>query len=271
MLMNSIFSPSRYKYSFIILRQLVITDFKLRYQGSLLGYLWSLLKPLAQFGILYVVFSVFLRVGKDIDNFPIYLLLGIVLWGFFLEVTANCMMSIVVRGELIRKINFPRYVIVLSCSLSGLTNLFFNMIVVLIFALVTGVDFGIQLLLVIPLLAELFIFTLAVGFILSMLYITFRDTNFIWEVIVQGAFYATPILYPISLVPEKIAKVIMLNPMAQIIQDMRYALVSTSTQTIGDLYGHRLIWLIPVSLSVILISVSGILFRHRSKYFAERV
>ena len=269
--MNSIFSPSRYKYSFIILRQLVITDFKLRYQGSLLGYFWSLLKPLAQFGILYVVFSVFLRVGKDIDNFPLYLLLGIVLWSFFLEVTINCMMSVVIRGGLISKINFPRYVIVLSSAFSGLINLFFNMIVVLIFALVTGAEFGIQSLLIFPLIIELFTFTLAVGFILSTLYITFRDINFIWEVIMQGAFYATPILYPLSLVPEKIAKAMMLNPMAQIIQDMRYALVSTNTQTIGDLYGHRLIWLVPLGLSVILISVSSILFRHRSKYFAESV
>ncbi|MGK2896606.1 MAG: ABC transporter permease, partial [Candidatus Saccharimonadales bacterium] len=113
----------RYRYSLILLKELVITEFKLRYQGSVLGYLWSLLKPLFLFTILYFVFVFFLRVGSDIPHWPVALLLGIVLWNFFGEITNNGLGSIVGRGDVIRKINFPKYVIVLASSISAFINL----------------------------------------------------------------------------------------------------------------------------------------------------
>ena len=271
MSITSVFSPGRYRYSSLLLRQLVITDFKLRYQGSTLGYLWSLLKPLGQFGILYLIFSVFLRIGEGIKNFPVYLLLGIVVWNFFSEVTVNSMFSVVSRSELLRKINFPKYTIVLSSAFSGLINLFFNMIVVFIFLIISKIEFDFHMLLILPVIIELFVFSLAVGFFLSTLYVKFRDINFIWEVLMQGAFYATPILYPLSRIPEKAAKVIMINPMAQIIQDMRYVLVTADTQTIGEIYNSRLVWLVPIGLTLGLMFVSGIIFKIQSKKFAERV
>src|SRR4051812_19118284 len=102
----------RYRYSAILLRQLVVTDFKLRYQGSMLGYLWSLLRPLLMFVILYFVFTIALPVGKDVPYFPQYLLLGIILWNFFGEVTSGSVGAIVGKGDLMRKINFPKYVII---------------------------------------------------------------------------------------------------------------------------------------------------------------
>src|SRR5688500_16681585 len=107
----------------ILLRELVITDFKLRYQGSALGYFWSLLKPLLLFAILYVVFVKLLKFGGDIEHYPVYLLLGVVLWSFFIEATTNGLQSIVSRGDLIRKINFPKYIIVISGTISSLINL----------------------------------------------------------------------------------------------------------------------------------------------------
>lgn len=97
----------RYRYPSILLRQLVVTDFKLRYQGSTLGYLWSLLRPLALFVILYIVFAKFLKIGDSIPNYPVYLLVGIVIWNYFAEVTGGSVGAIVGRGDLIRKINFP--------------------------------------------------------------------------------------------------------------------------------------------------------------------
>src|SRR5205085_912081 len=109
----------RYRYSIILLKQLVKTDFKLRYQGSLLGYIWSLLRPLALFVILYTVFAKILKVGNAIPNFPIYLLLGIVFWNYFAEVTTGSVTAIVGRGDLLRKLSFPRYVIVLAGSFSA--------------------------------------------------------------------------------------------------------------------------------------------------------
>jgi ABC-2 type transport system permease protein len=101
----------RYRYSAILLRELVITDFKLRYQGSVLGYLWSLLRPLFMFVVLYLVFTVFLPTAKDIPHKPVYLFLGIVLWNFFNEITTGSVGSILGKGDLLRKINFPKYVI----------------------------------------------------------------------------------------------------------------------------------------------------------------
>src|SRR5690606_32270095 len=113
-------SFSKYRYSLVLLRELVITEFKLRYQGSVLGYLWSLLKPLFLFTILYFVFFHFLRIGEGVPNWPVSMLLGIVLWTFFSEITTNGLSSVVSRGDVIRKINFPKYVIVFASSISAL-------------------------------------------------------------------------------------------------------------------------------------------------------
>jgi ABC-2 type transport system permease protein len=261
----------RYRYSFVLLRQLVKTDFKLRYQGSILGYLWSLLRPLALFLILYVVFVRFLRFGSDIPHFPIYLLIGIVLWNFFIEVTTGSVAAIVGKGDLLRKLNFPKYVLILAGSFSALINLALNSVVILIFMVINHVEFRAIGLLFPIFIAELFIFALAIGFFLSAAYVRYRDVNYIWEVITQGAFYATPIIYPLSLVPVEAAKILMLNPVAQIIQDIRFVLVTNQTQTIDDFYGGHWIRIVPVIMALLLVVIAATYFRRRSKYFAEEV
>lgn len=261
----------KYRYSFILLRELVITDFKLRYQGSVLGYLWSLLRPLALFGILYVVFVEFLRIGADIPHFPVYLLLGIVLWNYFAEVTGLGLGSIVSRGDILRKINFPKYVIVVAGSFSSLINLAINLIVIAFFMAFNGVDVSPYVYLVPLLVLELFILGLGVSFLLSALFVKFRDINYIWEVIMQGAFYATPILYPLSIVPEYAAKILLLNPMAQIIQDMRYLLITPVTSTVESVYGNWYFNAIPIGIVILIAIVGGIYFKSSSKHFAEEV
>lgn len=262
---------SRYRYSAILLRQLVVTDFKLRYQSSVLGYLWSLIRPLALFVILYFVFVKFLRIGDSIPHFPVYLLIGIVLWNYFAEVTTGSVMAIVGKGDLIRKINFPKYVIVLAGSFSALINLGLNFIVISIFMFANGVDIRSSIVYLPILILELFIFSLAIAFFLSAIFVRYRDVNYIWEVIMQGAFYATPILYPVSLVPDNIAKILLINPMAQIIQDIRYVLITPSTETIATLYGTPWARLIPISIVVFLAVGATVYFKRRSKYFAEEV
>lgn len=261
----------RYRYSFILLKQLVKTDFKLRYQGSFLGYIWSLLRPLAIFIILYIVFIKFLSIGKDVPYYPIYLLLGIVLWNFFIEVTTGSVSVIVSSGDLIRKINFPKYVIILANSFSALINLFFNLIIVAIFMYINNVDIRLAALLFPFLVLELFIFSLALAFFLSAAFVRFRDISYIWEVVVQGAFYATPILYPLSLVPQAAAKIIMLNPVAQIIQDSRYFLVTDQSSTIVQIWENQYIRFLPYIIVVVSVLIAAIYFRSRSKYFAEEV
>ncbi len=122
-----------------LIKQLVITDFKLRYQGSVLGYVWSLARPLMLFGVLYVVFAHFFKFGDGIPNYPTYLLLGLVLWTYFIEATNMSLGATVGRGDLIRKVSIPKYTIVLSASISALVNLTLNLVVVFIFMTITGV------------------------------------------------------------------------------------------------------------------------------------
>lgn len=262
----------RYRYSIILLKQFVKTDFKLRYQGSVLGYLWSLLRPIFMFAILYTVFGVFLKAKGNIPHYPVYLLLGIVLWNYFAEVTSGSVAAIVGRDDLIRKINFPKYVIIFAGSFSAFINLVLNFVVIAILMIITGVSVSWQAIIIVPLIAELFIFSIAMAFFLSALYVKFRDVSYIWEVLMQAGFYATPILYPMSFVPHKVAKIMLLSPLAQIIQDARHVLVTPATQTIADFWGgDKWIWAIPIGITLIIGYMSSSYFRSRSRYFAEEV
>lgn len=265
---------ARYRYSLIILKQLVVTDFKIRYQNSALGYLWTLLRPLGLFVVLYIVFAKFLRVGDAVPHYPVFLLLGIVLWNYFVEVTSGSVASIVGKGEIMRKVSFPRYVVVLAGSVSAIINLIINMIVIFFFMFLSKTPFRIEGLLIVFPIIELFILALAVGFILSALYVRLRDVNYIWEVVLQAAFYATPILYPISLVTHIsviAGKVLMLNPMAQLIQDARVFLVTPQATTITDVFGNQLARAIPVGIVLMLAVFSVFYFKKRSPFFAEEV
>ena len=268
--MQTIFG--RYRYSFILLRQLVKTDFKLRYQGSALGYLWSLLKPLFLFAILYVVFVEIVGVNYGVGNDGVYLLLGIVIWSFFNELTGGSVYAIASKGDLLRKINFPKYVIILSTGFSALINLFLNMLVVIIFMIFTRVSIDLSVLLVPLLFLELFIFSLGIGFFLSASYIKLRDIGYIWDVVLQAGFYLTPILFPLTFAPLWAQKLLMLNPAAQIIQDFRYLLVSNKTPTIANVYdGSQLMRVVPVLFVSVLAVVCYRYFSKRSKYFAEEI
>ncbi|MDZ7785835.1 MAG: ABC transporter permease [Candidatus Saccharibacteria bacterium] len=261
----------RYRYSIILLKQLVKTDFKLRYQGSALGYVWTLLRPLALFVILYIVFGQFIRFGDEIPNYEVYLLVGIVLWNYFAEVTNNSVKAIVDKGELLRKINFPKYVIVLAGSVSALINLAINVVVIAVFMIITDIPFTANLLFVPIFIAQLFVLALGMSFLLSAVYVRLRDINYVWEVIMQGAFYATPILYPLSLIPLSAAKVLMLSPVAQIIQDVRYLAITPNSDTISSLYMTHAIRLVPVGITVGITILAVYYFRKRSRFFAEEV
>lgn len=264
----------KYRYSLILLNELVITEFKLRYQGSALGYLWSLLKPLLLFIILYAVFVHFLKIGSDIPHWPVALLLGIVLWNFFSEVTNNGLGSIVGRGDVIRKINFPKYVIVLASSISAFINLLLNLVVIAAFMAINGVGISWGVLIAPLFVIELFVFALGLAFILSSLYVKLRDLNYIWEIIMQGLFYASVVIYPLTMVIDKnptVAIILMFNPVAQSIQDVRHFLVSESNPTLFTMTSG--VWWYGICFGIVaLIAVFGIyIFKKRSPYFAEDV
>lgn len=258
----------------ILLRELVVTDFKLRYQGSALGVLWSVLKPLFLFAILYVVFDQFLKLGRDIEHFPVYLLLGIVLWSFFTEATIQGLQSIVSRGDLIRKINFPKYIIVISSTVSAFINLGINLVVVFAFMLFNGVDLHWHALLAIPLIIELYVLALGIAFLLSSINVKLRDVGYLWDILLQAAFYATPIIYPLQMVAaqsEWAAKLLLLNPVAQIIQDMRYVLVTDQTLTLWNFVEQTWKHIIPFAIIFVITILAVIYFKKNSKKFAEQL
>lgn len=259
----------------VLLRELVITDFKLRYQGSVLGYVWSLLKPLLLFAIMYVVFVHFLRFGEGIDHFAVTLLLGIVMWTFFIEATNQGMQAIVSRGDLLRKINFPKYILVISGTVSALINFVLNLLVVLVFMLFDGVDFGWSALLFPVSIATLFAFALATAFFLAAINVKFRDIGHLWEVFLQGLFYATPIIYPLQLVMnynETAAYLLMLNPIAVLFQDARAQLVgSENVVTASQLFDNPLFLIVPYLIIAIVIATAIWYFKKSQAKFAELV
>lgn len=256
----------------ILLRELVKTDFKMRYQGSAIGYLWSVLKPLMLFAVMYVVFIYFLRFGADVPHFAVAMLLGMVLWQFFTETTNLGMMSIVQRGDLLRKLSFPTEIVVISVSINALINLVINLVIVLIFALINGADISKFAFTTPLLLVELYAFSLGVAFVLATIYVKFRDIGPIWEVFMQIGMYMTPIIYPITLVLNvnpTIAKILMLNPLAQIIQDARHLLTSPVNLTTWEMISHKPIVMIPYILPFVILSIGYYIFNKSSKKFAE--
>lgn len=259
----------------ILLRELVVTEFKLRYQDSILGFVWSLLKPLMMFAILYFVFGKLLKIGSDIEHYAVYLLLGIVLWNFFSEATSQGLSAIVARGDLIRKINFPKYIIVISGTISALINLTINMVVIAVFMIINDVPLLITSPLFILAIIELYIFALAIAFFLAAANVRYRDVGHIWEVIMQAAFYATPILYPASLLiglAGFFGKLLMLNPVAQIIQDARYSLITHQTDTVWTIFSDKIYFaLIPLAIVILVAIIASRYFHKNSKHFAEIV
>ena len=258
----------------ILLKELTKTDFKLRYQGSVLGYLWALLRPLLMFAILYVVFTKLLRIGGDIPHYPVYLLCGTSLWSFFSECTSQGIQAIVNRGDLLRKVSFPKYIVVVSATLTAVINMLINLVVIVIFALLNGVTPSFSWFLIIPALLELYLLSLGISFLLGSINVKYRDITSIWDVFMQALFYAIPIIYPISMVASTstlAAKIILLNPISQAIQDVRFNLITTETITTWNYLGNIFYSFIPIIITFALLLIGSLIFRKKSKFFAEEV
>ena len=260
----------------ILLKELTKTDFKLRYQGSVLGYLWALLRPLMMFAILYFVFSKLLSIGQGDPHYPIYLLIGTSMWSFFTECTMQGIQAIVIRGDLLRKISFPKYIVVVSSTLTAVINMLINLVVIIIFALFNGITPSFTWLLAIPAIIELYFLSLGIAFLLGSINVKYRDITSIWEVLIQALFYAVPIIYKLSMIPAEsltLAKILLINPIAQCIQDIRFAFISSvgSVDTAWNYIGNNLIAVIPVIIVMAVLIVGAVVFRRKSKYFAEEV
>ena len=203
-------------------------------------------------------------------HYPVYLLLGVVLWNFFTEATMIGASSVVARGDLIRKISIPRYLVVIASSVSALINLSLSLVVVVIFALFNGITPNFEWLLIIPIIVELFIFTLGIAFLLAAAYVKFRDITYIWEIFLQAGFYASAIIFPLTKVPTQYQKWFFLNPVVQMIQDARWAIATPTSITIWSTI-HSLFIVVPFVLVVAITLIGGLYFKSRSKYFAEDI
>jgi ABC-2 type transport system permease protein len=250
---------------------LATTDFKLRYRGSILGYLWSLMRPLLFFGILYVVFTRVLRFGGSIAHYPVYLLTAIVLWTYFLETTNGCVSSLVAREALLRKIRFPRLVIPLTVALTALFNLALNLVVVIVFALASGIDprwTWLELpLVLVPLLLAL---STGIGMLLSALYVRYRDIQPIWEIASQVLFYASPVLYVASFY-KSWQHVAMANPIGALLTQMRRAFVDPHAPSAAATIGGAPLLAIPLAIIAAVFALGLFVFRREAPRIAENL
>ena len=264
--------PSRLRSYVNLTRELAVTSFKLKYAGSILGYVWSLIKPLMVFGMLYLIFALFLLRGRTTaqENFPVELLVGIVIWTFFADATVSSLAAIVSNGDMIRKAYFARWILVIASNLSAAMTLGVNAALVLVLGLVFNwYHLGWHSLLAVPLLLELYLLTLGIGLILAAVFVYYRDLGHIWEIVLQMIFYSSAIVFPFALIPGGLQVFAAMNPIAQIIEDMRRALVTSSIPWTSDLLGVRMI--VPSGIVLVTLVVGATAFRRLSLRFGERL
>jgi ABC-2 type transport system permease protein len=248
---------------------LAATDFKLRFFGSALGYLWTLMRPLLLFSVLYFVFTEVVRFGEGIPHYPVYLLSAIVLFTFFSETTSRGVTSLVERESLLRKVRFPRLVIPLSVALHAMFNLGLNLVVVFTFVLASGIAPRASWLELVPLITLMVVLSTGVTMLLSALYVRYRDMQPIWEVVLQVLFYASPVIYVTETLPDSIEREAMASPITAILTQMRHALIDPNAPTAAEAIGGRARLLIPLGVTVGVFALGAWVFMREAPRIAE--
>lgn len=251
---------------------LATTEFRLRYLGSFLGYLWSLLRPLMFFGVMYLVFTQIFNVGGSAPHYGVYMLANIIMWTFFLEVTSASIPSLVAREGLLRKMRFPRLAIPLSVCLTSSFTLVMNLVVVVVFALANGVDPRWTWLEMPVIVAVWALLGLGVGMILSVLYVRMRDVQPIWDVFSQVLFYGSPLVYLLSRYSPHLRHYILINPVAALSTQTAHAFVDPSYYpSLGAAMGGTIRVLLPLAVVVGVVGFGLRLFVSRAPLIAENL
>ena len=253
-----------WRRSLDLLYLMAVTEFKRTYFGTVLGYLWSLCRPLMLFGVLLVVFTHLLRFSSVL-HYPELLLMNIVLFGFFSEATNLAVPSIVSNESIVRKTQFPRLVIPLSTVLTGLFNLSLNLVVVFVFLLGSGISPKWTWLLLPVLVAMLTVFTAAVAMMVSSLYPRYRDVAIIWTVVSTALFYATPVLYPLQKLSGPLQTVVAVNPLTPILELARRWMIDPA----APVSGGALRIVVPIFLYVGVVVAAAWIFRREAPRIAE--
>ena len=285
--------------------ELAISQFKLRYTQSALGYLWSLFKPAMLFGITYVIFVDVFGIKDGTNYYGIQLLLGIVIWTFFQECTAASMQAVASSGGLIRKAYFPRSILVLAASLTSVFTFLINLVLVIVIAVASRqIQIGPQMLVAIPLLIELYLLVLGISFFLAALFVQFRDVGHLWEVLMQLLFWGSGVMFSLTYVLQRAhlalggslgnrglhnpahfawaAALVAANPIMQVIEDLRHALITPQAPwTLAVVTGHLAAvqqihpldvpWAAPLPYVIVLVvlALGALTFRARARNFAQ--
>jgi ABC-2 type transport system permease protein len=255
-------------------RALAVTDFKLRFFGSALGYLWQLMRPLMLFGVLLLVFTKVARFSEAVPHYAEGLLLGIVLFTFFSEATGGAVTSLVYRESLVRKIEFPRLAVPLSVVLQSLFNLALNMVAVLIFVLASGVQVRWTWLEIPLLVVALGLLATGVAMLLSAAFVKYRDVSPIWDVITQILFYASGVFFSYETIQvdhHKLAKFMTLNPIGALLQQARHALLGPAYASAPTAAGGMRLLLIPIAFSLLLVVFGFLYFDRQAPRIAEEL
>ena len=261
-------------YYLRVLRVVGAIEFKTKYAGAALGYIWSLVKPLAYFAVLWLVFAHLLRTANQTQDFTLFLLIGILLFTFFSDTVGVMLPSIVQDGAILRRLAFPPILVPLSASVGICITFLVNVCAIAVFIGAQRISPRLEWLLVVPLLAELYLFCVGVGLLAAALYVRFRDVSQIWELAAQLLFFASAIFYPIGIVPTWAQKVAFLNPFVQVMQDVRHAVLGTSGPndlTAANVYAGAGGRAIPIAIALLLFVGALAFFRREGRYFAERV
>lgn len=256
----------------VILKALVRTDYTLRYQGSVMGHLWDFIKPIILFIVRAFIFGSLLGLGRGVSNFPLALLLATILWSFFQETTTKGMTVLLSRKEMIRKAKVHGLVILLSSVMNNLINLGINLSVFLLFFILSGNHVSVQIVLIIPIIFELLILSVGVSLLLSTVYVYFRDVQAIWSILLQILMYMVPIIYPINRIVvynSKMASILMMNPLAQIIQDSRHFIIGQDHKGTSQLISNHFAVIIPYILPFVILGIGWVVFNKYSNKFSE--
>jgi lipopolysaccharide transport system permease protein len=245
-----------------LIRILTVSDLKIKYQSSVLGFAWSLLNPLLTMLVLYFVFSKAFR--TDQESFALYLLIGIVTWRFLANGTSSSMLAIVGRRSLVTKIYIPRQILVLSTVLSSFISSMLEFFVLFVLLIVFGVDLSPNMLLFPFVYAVYFVMVYGMSLALASLYVYYRDLNQIWEVLLQLGFFLSPVVYPLAGVPDKYIELYMLNPVTVVMQINRETLLYSETASAGSL-------LFITIVAIVILAAGSALFKRLERRFAEEL
>jgi len=248
--------------NFTLLKALAVTDFKLRYKNSVLGYLWSLLKPMTMFGVLYLVFSFFMRFA--IEYYPLYLLLGILLWNYFQEASVNGMNSLLNKSSLLKKLNVNKFIVVLASNVTTLMTLLLNLLIFFGFLIVFKPSLNWGFLILFITISELFLVGLGASLALSVSYVKLRDLSNVWEIVIQLGFWLTPIIYPLDVIPGRFHAFFAINPLHRILREARDAIIYQKMPHLGD-------GLVTLLMAIFIFALGYLIFKRRSYLIAEEL